>query len=300
MAVLVTGGSGFLGKCLKLYRPDWEYVSSKDVNLLDYVDTKKMLLNVNPSAIVHLAAKVGGIKTNDENPVKFLEDNITINSNVLKAAHECGINRILSAISTCAFPDVVQSYPFTEDDFLNGPPAETNLSYGYAKRLLHIQSLAYNKQYNRKYTTFAPSNLYGKYDNFDSNNSHFVASLVKKLEKAEVNEEIELWGTGEPLRQQLYIDDLCIIIPLLLEKHLSNIPLIVAPNENISIKKMAKIGSNISKKQVNFVFNGKLDGQYRKDGSNKKLLEMIGNFNFTTFEDGFKNTYEWWCKNKHD
>jgi GDP-L-fucose synthase len=109
---------------------------------------------------------------------------------------------------------------------------------------------------------------------------------------------VELWGTGNPKRQRLYVDDLARIIPVLLEKHNSSIPLIVAPNENLSIKEMADIVNNKIEKNVSIVYNGKLDGQFRKDGSNERFLELINNFEFTSFDVGVEKTIKWYLENK--
>jgi len=298
MTVLVTGGTGFVGKRLQLKKPEWVYVSSKDYDLSSVEECVKMYKEVRPEAVVHLAGKVGGIKTNNENPADFYYLNTMINTNVVHQAYEHGVKRVLASLSTCVFPDVVKNYPLKEEDLFSGPPSATNLSYGYAKRSLLIQINAYRKQYDLDYSTFCPSNIYGPEDNFDLYSSHFVPALIRKCVEIDENKEIELWGDGKALRQQLYVDDLVGIIPLLLEQHHTNIPMIVAPSENLSILEMfemllKQIGENIKVK-----FNKELPGQYRKDGSNKKLLNLIGEYNFTPFEEGVRKTYEWYRQNK--
>ena len=294
MKVLVTGGTGFVGKRLQSIKPNWIYISSKDYDLVATDDCKRMYNDIQPDAVVHLAGKVGGIKANDMNPADFYYINTMINTNIVHQAKECGIKRVLSSLSTCTFPDVVPSYPLTEQDILCGPPAITNMSYGYAKRSLYIQSKAYRKQYNLDYSTFCPSNLYGPEDNFDYDSSHFVSALVRRFFEAKNGDTLEFWGSGNALRQQLFVDDLAHIIPMLLEEHHSDIPIIVAPNENLSISNMIDILRKYINKDVNIKFNSHLDGQYRKDGSNAKLVDMIGDFNFTPFEEGAKTTYNWY------
>ena len=296
MRILVTGGSGFVGAALNKIKPEWIFISSKDCDLINPNDCYRTLKKINPDAIIHLAGRVGGIKENSENQASFFHDNVLINTNVLHQAFLCGIKRVLSSLSTCAFPDVVKEYPFTEEQIFNGPPAETNFSYGFTKRMLHVQSIAYRKQFGLDYSTFCPTNVYGPGDDFDSDKSHFVAALVSKLYKAKTGESVEFWGTGNPLRQQLYIEDLAQIIPILLEKHHSEIPLIVSPPENLSISKMVNILISKIQKNIKVSYNKQLDGQFRKDGSNKQLLELIGNYNFTKFEDGILKTYEWYSK----
>ncbi len=298
MRVLVTGGTGFLGNRLKRRKPNWIYLSSEMCDLKDYNQTEEILRDLYPDAIVHLAARVGGIKDNSENQAEFYLQNTLINTNIIQAAHSTGISRVLSSLSTCAFPDVVKEYPFTEKDIFNGPPAKTNFSYGYTKRALHVQTLSYRKQYGLNYSTFCPSNIYGPSDHFDTEKSHFVPALISKLVKAKDGETIELWGTGSPKRQQLYVDDLAEIIPILLEKHNSSIPLIVAPDENFSIKEMAEIANNKIEKNVEIRYNGNLDGQYRKDGSNKLFIELVGGYKFTSFDSGVEKTIQWYLENK--
>ena len=296
--VLVTGGSGFLGKNLSLHREGWIYLSSSDCDLTDYNEVKSTLQRYQPDAVLHLAARVGGIKDNVNNQADFYYLNSLMNLNVLQACHELNINRVLSCLSTCAFPDVVEKYPFVEEDLFSGSPATSNLSYGMTKRMLKVASDSYRHQYGRNYSTFCPSNIYGPYDHFNNEKSHFIPAMISKIDKHSVDSTVEFWGTGKPLRQHLFVKDLAKIIPILLEKHNSNIPVIVAPDENVSINDAIKKFIAIVKKDIKIKYNGKLDGQYRKDGSNKKLKQVIGDFKFTTLEQGLFETYEWYKNEK--
>ena len=294
--VLVTGGTGFLGKNLQKVKPTWKYSNSSDCDLTKYQETFDWIVSEKPDAIIHLAAKVGGIKDNSLNPADFFDKNILMNTNIIKAAHNAGVNRVLSALSTCIFPEKVDVYPFSEESLLLGPPPSTNLSYGFAKRALHIQSCAYRTQHNRNYSTFCPSNIYGPYDNFDLETSHFIAALIRKVHERDIKtNNVEMWGTGKPKRQQLYVKDLARIVPILLSKHNSDTPLIIAPDENLSIEKSCNILANSINEQINFNFNNILDGQFRKDGSNTQLRKVIeDNFEFTSFSIGIRETYEWY------
>lgn len=296
--VLVTGGSGFLGKRLSIFKPEWIYLSSNECDLTNRKQTRELFQDLKPSSIIHLASRVGGIKDNAKNQAEFYYQNTMINSNVLNEAHNAGVDRVLSSLSTCAFPNRLGFYPFKEESMFDGPPAETNFSYGMTKRMLQVASLSYRSQHGRNYSTFCPSNLYGPQDRFGDENSHFVPSLIHKIASSFDGDSIDLWGTGSPLRQQLYVDDLCEIIPILLEKHDSTKPLIVAPSESLSIKEMCEKLIKISGKHLSYSFNGNLDGQFRKDGSNESLLNLIGDFKFTSFEDGIKKTYNWYLENK--
>ena len=295
--VIVTGGTGFLGKRLQIEKPEWNYLSSKDCDLTKSSQVAELINDLKPDAIVHLAARVGGIKDNIEKQAEYYHANTLINTNIIHEAHLAGIDRVLSSLSTCAFPERVQYFPFPEEMFFDGPPTITNFSYGMTKRMLHVSSMAYRKQYGHNYSTFCPSNLYGPGDHFGEESSHFVASLVDKLARANEGDTVELWGTGLPLRQQLYVDDLCKIIPLLLKQHNTSTPLIVAPKENLTILEMARTLTEQIGKSVRLSFNGKMDGQFRKDGDNTQLLQLIGPFQFMKFKEGIKYAYKWHLEN---
>ncbi len=296
--VLVTGGSGFVGKRLKLIKPDWVYMSSKDCDLTDKQEFSDYLRHVNPDAVIHLAARVGGIKEASQNQSEFFYLNSLINLNVIHESYKAGIKRVLSCLSTCVFPDINDRYPMTEGDLLKGEPTRTNYCYGYAKRNLYIQSKWYSKEYGVCYNTFTPSNIYGPDNKSDFDKGHLISSMIKKFDEAEDGDTLTFWGTGNPLRQHLYVDDLAIIIPRLLEEHTSDLALIVAPNENLSIKEIVQTYYEIEGKNLEIEFNNKLDGQYRKDGSNQNLLNLINNFKFTSLREGLELTREWYKNNK--
>ncbi len=253
-----------------------------------------MFSDIKPSAVLHLASVVGGIKINSEKQADFFTKNFLINANVVATAHRFGVTRLLAALSTCAFPDRVSDYPFNESAMFSGAPARTNFSYGYSKRMLQVMIKSYREQYNVNYSSFSPSNIYGIGDNFDPHSSHFVPAMIRKVHEASEGDTIEFWGTGNPLRQQLYVDDLVKIIPFLMKNHNTDLPIIISPDENLSIKQMIEIFLKNVKKDVKIVFNNKLDGQYRKDGSNQQFKNLYGEFEFTKFEDGVLETYEWY------
>tara|TARA_R110000822_G_C15332887_1_gene494776 strand:- start:1148 stop:2044 length:897 start_codon:yes stop_codon:yes gene_type:complete len=290
--VLVLGGTGLVGKALQEIKPDWTYVNSKDANLTYYIETYQLLMSYQPTAVVNLAARVGGIKDNAENQGEFFYDNVSMAMNVVECCRSLRIPRLLSALSTCAFPDKLDYYPMYEEDLHKGPPATTNFSYGYAKRMLQVMSKAYNKQYGVDYTCFSPANVYGPGDNFDTETSHFVPACIRKLSSDD--KEVEFWGTGKPLRQQLYVGDLAKAIPILLDDHHTDKAIIVTPEANMSIREMVDVVKKVTGSTASISYNGKLDGQFRKDGSNSLFMELAPNFTFTPFEEGVRKTYEWY------
>ena len=296
--VFVTGGSGFVGKRLKLHRPEWKYLSSKDVDLTSLKDLDEYFKINKPDAIIHLAAVTGGIGHSVKNQSNFHYGNSIMGLNVLKAAYENDIGRVLSCLSTCCYPDVCESYPMTEDKYTLDKPTQTNYGYGLAKRELYTQSNFYREIFNLNYSTFTPCNIYGPEANFKIGESHFIASLIRKIHECK-DGNIELFGTGKPLRQHIYVDDLVKIIPILLDEHNSDVPINIAPNENLSIKQIAKLALNAMNKDIDITFNQHLDGQIRKDVSNSKLIELIGDFKWTSLEDGILNTYKWFIKQEH-
>lgn len=294
--VLVTGGSGFLGKRLKSFYPHWIYVSSSQFDLKDSNQTDNCVAFYKPDAVIHLASKVGGIKYNVENQASIYLENTLINTNVLNSCKKFQVERVLSCLSTCAFPNVLSSYPFNEKEILNGAPPPTNEAYAETKRGLYIYSNALREQYGLNYSCFTPCNLFGPEDHFGSENSHFIASLVDKVSKCIDGETLDFWGSGKAMRQHLYVDDLCKIIPTLLERHNTNLPLIVAPDENLSIEEILKIAQKNLPKSFCYQFNNKLEGQIRKDGCNKELKKLAPEIQFTLFKEGLLKTYNWYIK----
>ena len=232
--VIVTGGSGFVGKRLQIHKPEWTYLSSKDLDLMSLPAIDKYLKLHKPDAIIHLAAKVGGILHNVNNQSDFYYYNSNMGANLLRSAFENNIPRVISALSTCCYPDVCDTYPMTEEQYLKDLPTYTNYGYGLSKRNLYTQTNFYREVYGLNYSTFTPCNIYGPEANFTVGESHFIASLIRKIHECK-DGNIELFGTGKPLRQHIYVDDLVKIIPILLDEHNSDVPINIAPNENLSI-----------------------------------------------------------------
>lgn len=293
--VLVTGGSGMVGQSLKKIMPDAIYLSSKDGDLTWGGNIQHLIGKHNPDVIIHLAAKVGGIIDNINKPAEYFDDNVLMNTQLMSMAHRSGVKRFISILSTCIYPDVVESYPMKEKDLHKGPPTPTNFSYGYAKRCLAVQTEAYNKQYGTNYQYLIPCNLYGEFDKYGIN-SHFIAALIKKIHIAKRNgdDKIVLFGTGNPLRQFMHSDDLANVIKYCLDNDIYT-SMNVATEENLSIKEMAEIALKAcDAKDLTISFDSNYpDGQYRKDVSIDLLKENISNFKTIDLYSGIQKTYKY-------
>jgi GDP-L-fucose synthase len=291
MNILVTGGTSTVGKHLKEILPDAVYISSKECDLTDIKMVRWLISSYTPNIVVHLAAKVGGIQDNIAKPAEYFDDNILMNTNILKVSHEYNVKRFIGILSTCIYPDKVDSYPMKEEVMFDGPPTPTNFSYGYAKRALAVQIEAYNKQYGTEYNYITPCNLYSEYDNFDNDKKmHFITALLKKIKTSDG--ELNLLGTGKPLRQFMYAGDLAKVIKLTIENDVTENFNIAYP-VNQSINDLAEKALGSLKKNYYIRYNNpELDGQYRKDVDTTKMLSLFPEFEFTSYEEGIKKVYD--------
>ena len=287
--ILITGGTGMVGKHLQKILPDAYYVGS-EYELTEWNETVALFENTRPKRVIHLAAKVGGIQDNIEKPAEYFDDNILINTNVVNMCKKYKVERFTAILSTCIYPDKVDRYPMTEEDMFLGPPTKTNFSYAYAKRCMAVQTEAYNKQYGTKWNYIIPCNLFSELDNFENEKKmHFITSLVKKIKNS--NGNINLLGTGKPLRQFIYAEDLARVIKEVIDKDITE-NFNIAPDWNYSINEMTNKALDVLKVKAEIVYtNPELDGQYRKDVSNKKMKGLLPNFKFTNFEDGILRVY---------
>lgn len=309
--VLVTGGTGLVGKAIlhissiseisKNNKYEYFYLSSKDCDLTNWEETLSFFEKNKPDYVIHLAANVGGLFKNMAQKVEMLEKNVLINMNVLRASHLINVERLVACLSTCIFPDKV-SYPINENMLHQGPPHFSNDAYAYAKRLLEIQCRAYREQYNKNFVCVIPTNIYGLFDNFNLEDSHVIPGLIHKcyLAKKEGKPFI-ISGTGKPLRQFIYSEDLAKLIIWVLEEYmmLNNETIILSVDEKdeVSIKDIAlEIASLFEYKNIEFD-ETKSDGQYKKTADNKKLRTYLPEFQFTDIKDGLGKTVKWFLEN---
>jgi len=299
MKILVTGGTGMVGKHLQeMFSPDeiWNrevvFIGSQDYDLRDSVVVRRLFEN-KFDTVIHLAAKVGGIQDNIANPLEFLEDNLIMNTNVVKAAYESGVTKFIGIGSTCVYPDILPDdhYPMTEDMLHIGAPTPTNFGYGYAKRMLAVHLETIRKSKGLDYFTIFPSNLYSEYDHFDDDTkAHFVTALLKKIKESK-DGYIHLFGTGLPLRQFIHAEDLAKVIMKCLDREIKE-DFNVCCDDAPMIMEIAEAGLKAAGKRLGIMFDStKPDGQYRKDCSNAKMKELFPDFKFLPLEDGLKRVY---------
>lgn len=293
MKVLVTGGSGQVGKELKKNKPDWIYISSKDFNLTVCSEVESMFEKHKPNVVIHLAAKVGGIIDNINLPCDYFYDNIMMNTLLVNTSKKYNVDRFIGVLSTCIYPDKVDEYPMKEEILHLGPPTETNFSYGVSKRSMAVHIDAMNKQYGTNYCYIIPSNLYGVYDKFDER-SHFVAALIKKIILAKENgdNKINLFGTGKPLRQFVNAKDFANVIIQMIDNNIND-NFNFAGNDNLTIDEIARIALKaLDCEYMDIEYDStKPDGQYRKDVDITKFKTLFPNFKFTNLEDGIRDVY---------
>ena len=292
--VLITGGGGMVGSAMespiKLTR---EYC-----DLTNPRQTNSLFKAIKPDGIIHCAGKVGGIGGNSNYKGEYFYDNIMINTNVIEAARQAGTKNLVAFLSTCVFPDSVK-YPLTVDQVHLGEPHESNYPYAYAKRMADVQIRAYREQHGLNYTSIIPSNIYGPNDNFNLDHGHVMPMLIHKLYLAKKNKtDFTVWGSGKPLREFIYSKDIAKIAEWALFNYEGVEPLIVSGDEEISIKDL--VGLLVDE----FKFKGKVkfdktkpDGQLRKPSDNSKIKELLPNFEYTPFEQGIKETVNWFKEN---
>ncbi len=293
--ILVTGGTGMVGKHLQELIPNATFVGSKDYSLTNIFAVQAMFNDIEPDCVIHLAAKVGGIQDNIANPLAFLEDNLVMNTNVVKTAKDKGVNRFIGILSTCIYPDRLEDdqYPMTEDLLHAGPPTTTNFGYGYAKRMLGVHLDTIRNSTGKDYFSIIPSNLYSEYDHFgDDTKMHFVTALLKKIKNSK-NGIVPLFGTGLPLRQFIHAEDLAkIIVKCALSEEDTNTNFNVCCDDTPMIVEIAEEGLKAAGKDLELQFDSsKPDGQYRKDCDNSKMRKLFPNFKFLSLEEGLKRVY---------
>ncbi|KAL5108162.1 GDP-L-fucose synthase [Taenia crassiceps] len=300
--ILVTGGSGLVGQGIRLALENynlkesgekWIFVSSKDIDLCSRAETLAYFENVRPTHVVHLAAKVGGLFANMSDNLGFFRTNMLINDNILEACSKFGVQKTISCLSTCIFPDNT-TYPIDETMVHNGPPHFSNYGYAYAKRMIDVLNHAYTEKCRTVYTSIIPTNVFGPFDNFNLEKGHVLPALIHKAYLAKrAGEPLLVLGSGTPLRQFIYSIDLGRLIVWVLRHYNKPEPIILSVPEadEISIKDAASaIASAMGCMGLTFD-SSKADGQFKKTASVRKLMSLCPNFQFTPFQKAITDTW---------
>jgi GDP-L-fucose synthase len=303
--IVVTGGAGFLGEeviaRLVAKGADRESVlvpRSRNNDLREMDNCRKVAKGAD--LIIHLAAKVGGIGYNMENPATLFYDNAIMGIQLMEAARVEGVSKFVAVGTICAYPKFTP-VPFREDDLWNGYPEETNAPYGLAKKMLLVQAQAYRKQYGFNAIYLLPVNLYGPRDNFDPNSSHVIPALIRKFVEAKETgaKSVSLWGTGVATREFLFARDAAEGIALAAMKYDKGEPINLGSGMEISIKDLALKIAELTH------FEGKLEWDTTKpDGQPRRMLDVSvaeREFGFrarTSFDDGLKETVQWFIQHR--
>lgn len=304
MKILVTGSSGLVGSAVKKISPNYShefiFTTSKDGDLTNYNDTLKLFSYYKPDCVIHLAACVGGLFKNMNYKVDMFEKNVLINFNVVKACHEVNVEKLICCLSTCIFPDKT-SYPINETMLHNGPPHNSNDAYAYAKRMLEIHCKTYQEQYDRNYICVIPTNIYGPNDNYNLKDGHVIPALTHRcyLAKKE-NKPFVVLGSGSPLRQFIFSEDLAKLFLWTVDNYKENSSLILSVGEKneVSIKKVAtEIAKSFNYEHMMKFDTNYSDGQYKKTADNTKLISLAGQIVFTSMEEGIKENTKWFVEN---
>jgi GDP-L-fucose synthase len=301
--ILVTGGAGFLGSFVveELHAHGAKSIvvpRSHDYDLVDRMACRRMLADAKPDLVFHLAARVGGIGANRENPGRFMFENAMMGLHIFEECRLAGVKKLVATGTICAYPKFAP-LPFREDDLWNGYPEETNAPYGIAKKMMLVLSQGYREQYGMNSVVLFPVNLYGPRDNFDPKSSHVIPALIRKCVEAREagRDDIVLWGDGSPTREFLYAKDAAVGLVMAAASYDSSEPVNLGTGQEISIRDLAML---IAEKTG---FRGQLrwdthepNGQPRRRLDVSRALERFGFVAKTSFADGLRATIDYFEK----
>jgi GDP-L-fucose synthase len=298
--ILVTGGAGFLGApvCAMLHArgaADVLVPRRADYDLTEAAAVNRLFEHARPDIVLHLAAEVGGIGANRDNPGRFFYANVAMGLHVVEAARRAEVEKLVQVGTVCSYPKFTP-VPFSEQSLWDGYPEETNAPYGIAKKALLVMLAAYRDQYGFPGIFLMPTNLYGPRDNFDPASSHVIPALIRKCEEARVAGEpsITCWGTGSASREFLYVDDCAEAIVAATERYDSPEPVNIGVGEEITIRDLVQLIAHVTDYSGEIRWDTtKPDGQPRRVLDTTRAREEIGFRASTSFTDGLRATVDW-------
>jgi GDP-L-fucose synthase len=300
MRTLVTGGGGFLGTHVveRLQAEGIEPIVARrrQYDLTRWDDTERLFADAKPELVVHLAAEVGGIGANRDNPGRYWYSNLMMGAHVIEQSRLHGVDKLLVLGTVCAYPKFAP-VPFNEDDLWNGYPEETNAPYGVAKKTLLVGAQGYREQYGLNAIFLLPVNLYGPRDNFHPTNAHVIPDLIRKMSDAQARgeREVVLWGDGSPTREFLYVDDAAEGIVLAALRYDQPEPVNLGTGEEISIKDLAELIGEATGYEGEIVWDTtKPNGQPRRKLDTTRAKELFGFEAKTPFREGVTRTVAWY------
>jgi GDP-L-fucose synthase len=297
---LVTGGGGFLGTRVveRLQAEGIEPIVARrrQYDLTRWVDTERLFADAKPELVLHLAAEVGGIGANRDNPGRYWYSNLMMGAHVIEQSRLHGVDKLLVLGTVCAYPKFAP-VPFSEDDLWNGYPEETNAPYGVAKKSLLVGGQGYREQYGLNAIFLLPVNLYGPRDNFHPTNAHVIPDLIRKMTDAQARgeREVVLWGDGSPTREFLYVDDAAEGIVLAALRYDQPEPVNLGTGEEVSIKHLAELIGEATGYEGEIVWDtAKPNGQPRRKLDTTRAKELFGFEAKTPFREGVARTVAWY------
>ena len=303
MTIVVAGSTGLVGSALLMHFEKIGLktvgISRADVDLFDKVSTIEFISSLKPTAVIDAAGRVGGIAANDQQPVEFLSENLLIQGNLMEAAHRAKVPRFVFLGSSCIYPRNARQ-PIKEEYLNTGPLEKTNSAYAIAK-IAGIELInSYRKEFGHKWISVMPTNLYGPRDNFGLESSHVLPALIRKFVEAKFNRSssVTLWGTGNPRREFLHVDDLASAVAVLLENYDSELHINVGTGEDVTIKELALLVSELTGFEGEILWDAS-----KADGTPQKVLnvERIQKFGWRpqiSLHDGIQSTINWYIQNE--
>lgn len=303
--IVITGGTGFLGRQLvdNLVRQGYRdlfVVDHKAYDLVRIEDIRRLYVETRPEIVIHLAAKVGGIGFNRENPAALFYENLMMGVQLLHEGFRAGLEKFVAIGTICAYPKFTP-VPFHESALWDGYPEETNAPYGLAKKMMLVQSQAYRRQYGFNSIFLLPVNLYGPGDNFDPRSSHVIPALIKKCVDATRNKTqvITVWGTGQATREFFYVEDAAEAIRLATEKYNTSEAMNLGAGFEISIKALVELIVELTGFSGRIIWDAtQPDGQPRRMLDTSRAFRELGFKAATDLQEGLKKTIAWYRENQ--